>query len=336
MADARSAAPSAGRMWTGIALFCVQRLGFGCLVLLSIVYLSYLGLDMAGGTDLGPAAASSLARTATYVAALLRGDLGLTTAGSDTALPRPVSEVIAERLPNSLGLLALSLLLAALVGCTLGVLAARSGPRWSLGVLLITLFGISVPSFFAAFLLQWGAISYTRWQGRPLLPVGGFGWDRHLVLPVLVLAARPIAQITRIAFVSVQEVLAQDYVRTAQSKGLRDARVMAVHVFRNAAIPVLTTVGISLRFALSSLPLVEFYFGWPGVGFSLLKGIAQRDDNLTVALLLCLGILFILRQPRFGTGLPAHRSPPAQAFRPRRSRAAVACRPVAVDTRRLL
>jgi len=114
------------------------------------------------------------------------------------------------------------------------------------------------------------------------------------VLPVLVLAARPVAQITRIAFVSVRQVLGQDYVRTARSKGLRGARVLAVHVLRNAAIPVLTTVGVSLRFSLSSLPLVEFYFAWPGAGFTLLKGIAQRDDNLTVALVLSLALFFIL------------------------------------------
>jgi ABC-type dipeptide/oligopeptide/nickel transport system permease component len=284
---------AAGRAMLGTLVFVGQRLAFGLLVLLSIVYLSYLGLDMAGGTPLGPAAGKALVRTVTYVGRLARGDLGLTSAGSDTALPRAVGEVVLERLPRSLGLLGISLAFAGGVGVLLGVLAARGRGRRSLFILLATLIGISVPSFFAAFLMQWALVAFARQAGRSLLPVGGFGWDVHLILPAIVLAARPIAQITRIAFLSVREVLEQDYVRTARSKGLRQRQVMAVHVMRNAAIPILTTIAVSLRFSLSSLPLVELYFGWPGVGFTLLKGISQRDDNLTVALLLCLGVFII-------------------------------------------
>lgn len=83
------------------------------------------------------------------------------------------------------------------------------------------------------------------------------GWDRHIILPVLVLAARPIAQISRVAYLTLSEVLAQDYVRTARSKGLSSRMVMWGHVYRNVAIPVLTTLGASLRFALSSLPMDE-------------------------------------------------------------------------------
>jgi peptide/nickel transport system permease protein len=277
-----------------LLLFVGQRLAFGLLVLLAIIYLAYLGLDMAGGTPFGPAVREAFTRTVAYVGRLAQGDLGLTSAGSDTALPRPVGEVILERLPRSLGLLGISLSVASLLGILLGILAARGRSQRSLIVLLATLIGISVPSFFAAFLLQSAVIYTTRQVGRPLLPVGGFGWDKHLILPVLVLAARPLAQITRMTFVSLREVLGQDYVRTAHSKGLHPRWVMITHVLRNAAIPILTTIAVSLRFALSSLPVVELYFGWPGVGFTLLKGIAQRDDNLTMALLLCLGALFIL------------------------------------------
>jgi ABC-type dipeptide/oligopeptide/nickel transport system permease component len=151
-----------------------------------------------------------------------------------------------------------------------------------------------VPSFFAALLLQLGAIRMTRALGYRVLPVGGFGWDRHIILPALVLAARPIAQIYRVTYVTIGEVLGQDFVRTARSKGLRELLVMGRHVMRNAAIPILTTIGMSLRFSLSSLPVVEFFFGWPGVGFTLLKSISRQDDNLTVVLVLCLGVLFIV------------------------------------------
>jgi ABC-type dipeptide/oligopeptide/nickel transport system permease component len=290
---AQSSAGAGSRAVLDALVFVGQRLAFGLLVLVSIAYLGYLGLDMAGGVPFGSAAGQALVRTVTYAGRLARGDLGMTLAGSDTALPRPVGVVILERLPRSLGLLGVSLALAGVVGIVLGVLAARGRSQRSLAILLSTLVGISVPSFFAAFLLQWALISLTRQTGRSLMPVGGFGWDKHLILPVIVLAARPIAQITRIAFLSVREVLAQDYVRTAHSKGLRRQRVMAVHVMRNAAIPILTTIAVSLRFSMSSLPLVELYFGWPGAGFTLLKGISQREDNLTVALLLCLGVFII-------------------------------------------
>ncbi|MCP4541386.1 MAG: ABC transporter permease subunit [Chloroflexi bacterium] len=279
---------------SGILAFVAERLTFGILVLLSIIFLSYLGLDMARGTEFGPAVGRAFPRTAAYVGRLLHGDLGLTSAGSKTWLSIPVTQVIAETLPRSLGLLGISLLFAASLGSFLGILAASGRSQRSLGILLSTLVGVSIPSFFAAFLLQLALTTYTRRVGQSLLPVGGFGWDKHLILPMLVLAARPIAQITRIAFVSVRQVLQQDYVRTARGKGLYPLQVMAIHVIRNAAIPILTTIGVSLRFSLSSLPVVEFYFGWPGVGLMLLKGIAQQDDNLTVALSLCLGILFIL------------------------------------------
>ena len=277
-----------------IFTFLFQRVAFGMLVLLSIIFLSYLGLDMASGTEFGPAILASLPKTWEYIGHLLEGDLGLTTAGSNTLNPRLVTEVIIEYLPRSLGLLGVSLFFASFIGIILGILAARSPSRRSLGILITTLIGISIPSFFAAFLLQWAVTTYTRQVGVALLPVGGFGWDKHLILPALVLAARPVAQITRITFVSVQKALHQDYVRTAQGKGLRSFHIMAIHIMRNVAIPILTTIGVSLRFSLSSLPVVEYYFGWTGIGFALLKGIAQQDNNLTIALTLCMGIIFIV------------------------------------------
>ncbi len=283
------------RTLRALLLFAAQRLAFALVVLLAILYLTFLGLDMAGGTDLRRAAGLALGRSADWLwRAVSTGNLGLSNAASATALPRPVLEVVAERLPRSLGLLGASLGIATLFGVTVGVLSAHSRRQGTLVVLLATLVGVSIPSFFAAFLLQWGIISLTRQLGRSLLPVGGFGWDNHLLLPALVLSARPLAQITRLAFVSTRQVLAEDYVRTARSKGLRQNRVITAHVLRNAAIPILTTVSVSFRYALSSLPVIELYFGWTGVGFSLLKALAQQDEALTVALVGCLGAIFLL------------------------------------------
>ena len=190
-------------------------------------------------------------------------------------------------------------MIATLAGVAMGVRAAvrdhdDPGGNRSLTILLVSIIGVSMPSFFVALLLQMLVIRWTRWTGHALLPVGGFGWDRHMILPAIVLAARPIAQITRVTFVSVGQTLRQDYVRTAASKGLSSRRVLWGHVMRNAAAPILTTLGVSLRFSLSSLPVVELFFGWPGAGFIMLKAISVGDANTTLALLLAFGVLFIL------------------------------------------
>ncbi len=277
-----------------VAYFLGQRLVYSILVLLAVILLTYFGLSMARGIGFSESLQEAVVQTIEYVGNLLQGDLGMATAASGDVRPRPMGEVIIERMSRSLGLLFISLTLATVVGIGLGLRAARSGSKRSLGIILVTIIGVSVPSFFAAFLLQWGLTSYTRWAGKALLPVGGYGWDEHLILPVIVLAARPLAQITRISFVSLQEVLSQDYVRTARAKGLRKFQIRWSHVMRNAAIPILTTVGISFRFALSTLAVVEYYFGWQGAGFTLLKSISQQDDNLTVTFVMLLGLLIVL------------------------------------------
>jgi peptide/nickel transport system permease protein len=271
-----------------------RRLLLAGWVLLSVIYLSYFGLGMAAGTKLRPALSRAAESTLIYLGKLLQGDLGLSSAGSITLLPIPVSEVLPDLVLRSFGLLGVSLLIAALTGVLLGILsAARRRSRLSLLVLIGSIIGISLPSFFLALLLQMGVIQLNRFSGSTLLSVGGFGWDRRILLPALVLAARPLAQIARVTFISISETLDQDYIRTARSKGVREFQVMAKHVIRNSAIPILTTIGLSLRFSLSSLPVVEFFFGWPGIGFTLLKSIARQDHDLTIALLLSLGAFFI-------------------------------------------
>jgi len=278
-----------------IGAFVGWRLIFGIVVLLTVIFLSYLGLAMARGESFEGAVATSVASTTEYVSRLGHGQLGRSEAASITQAYVTIADVLPGMVMKSLGLLGISLAFATLVAVPLGLWAAtrrRSG--WSLLTILASIVGVSVPSFFAALLLQIGAIRLTRVLGHRVLPVGGFGWDRHVILPALVLAGRPIAQIYRVTYVTISDILEQDYVRTARSKGLRELIVLGRHVIRNAAIPILTTIGMSLRFSLSSLPVVEFFFSWPGVGFTLLKSISRKDDNLTVALVLCLGLVFIV------------------------------------------
>jgi len=271
-----------------------QRLVFGVLVLTFIVVLSFVGLDMARGVPLETAATEGIRKSIVYFNNFLVGELGQTTAGGYSLLPTPVIELVPEIILRSLGLLAVSLVFSATLGIILGLWAVGRRSGWSLLTLMVSIIGVSIPSFFAAMLLQIAVTKITQATGEIFLPVGGFGWDQHIILPALVLAARPLAQITRVTLITVEEVLSKDYIRTAYSKGLRTRMVMAEHVLRNASIPVLTTIGLSLRFSLSSLPIVEFFFGWPGLGFTLLKAISQRDDNLTIILALSMGTLIVL------------------------------------------
>ena len=265
-------------------------------MLVVIVFISFLGLDMARGADFSRALPYAAESTVVYFGNLLHGNLGYTTAGSITLRPVPVSTVLADVVPKSIALLTVSLLFATVVGVLLGYLAGkRRNSNVSLVFILVSIIGVSIPSFFAALLLQLLMVRWARESGSlPPLPVGGFGWDKHIILPALVLAARPVAQIARVTFVTLGTLLGLDYVRTAVGKGLLPRQIWRGHIWRNALIPILTTIGISLRFSLSSLPVVEYFFGWPGMGFTLLKSISKQDDLLTVALVMVMGLIFIL------------------------------------------
>jgi ABC-type dipeptide/oligopeptide/nickel transport system permease component len=279
----------------GLLQFVGRRLVFGAAILLAIIYLTNFGLLAAQGVDFSTALSDGFTRSVDYLVRLSQGDLGQTIPGSAAFRPQPVGEVVSVAFVRSLGLLGAAFFVAISVGVPLGIWAAyRRHTRKAIFLLIGSFIGMSTPSFFAALFLQIAAIQYTRTFGQSIVPVGGFGWDRHLVLPMLVLAARPIAQITRVTFVSLSNVLDQDYVRTARSKGVRPDYMFIVHVARNAAIPILTTIIVSLRFSLGSLPVVELYFGWNGLGETLLRSMFILDTNLVTILLMCLGFLFIL------------------------------------------
>lgn len=200
-------------------------------------------------------------------------------------------------------------------GIALGILALLwivvAVARWAgflpFLTLTIALLGISVPSFFLAVFYQDLVIRAYRLSAQVrILPVGGFGWDLHLVLPALVLMARPLAQISRVSFTTLSRLLEEDFVRTARAKGVPALLVNVRHIFRNAAIPIATAVGVSMRFSLSSLPVVEVLFGWPGIGYVFFQGVSRTyrgtyqlaflrsPPAINVTILLMLGLTFML------------------------------------------
>jgi peptide/nickel transport system permease protein len=279
--------------------FVLRRLQTILIISLAIIFFCALGLRLMRQTP-GRTASTVLAEAATDTASFLRnlsrGNLGTTySIVGRRRVANRVTAVVADTYVKSMGLLLISLLFAAGLGVGLGALAAYwEGSPVSLALLTSTLLGVSVPTFFGALLLQVIEIRWYQRTGVRLVPVGGFGWDAHLVLPALVLAARPLAQVARITFAALSEAAHQDYVRTARAKGLPSRLVWSSHIVPNAAVPILTALGVSLRFSLGSLPVVEYYFGWPGLGASLLSAIRAQQFNLVAALALALGLTFMV------------------------------------------
>lgn len=283
-------------------LYTLKRLAFILCVGIGIVYFAFFGLTMARNSsaarpsyDPRPPARLAYRATLSYLRRLPTGDLGTLSARQGRQVRAlPVRDVIAETYPRSAGLVAVALCLAAVVGVPVGALAAvRKGSAASLGTMTLTLVGISLPSFFLAALLQIGEITWYRAFGFRLVPVGGFGWDAHLVLPALVLAARPLAHLARISYGAFLDIEGEDYVRTARAKGLTRRAVLWVHMARNAAVPVLTAVGVSVRFSLASLPVVEYFFGWPGIGAQLLEAIQAGQAEAVAGMALAVGLTFM-------------------------------------------
>ncbi|MBU0490662.1 MAG: ABC transporter permease [Chloroflexi bacterium] len=276
----------------------LRNLVYTVLICIAIVFFVHLGLLMAANFNLqgtprpvSEVVTEALAQSGDYFVQLFQGNLGNTTG----RYVRPVGEVVADAYPKSLGLLAVSLGIALVLGIAFGIISAiKRHSQLSLLVFVVTLLGISTPSFFAAVLIQIVAIRWYATTGNQLVPLGGFGWDIHIVMPALVLAARPVAQVARVTFVTLSEILEKDYIRTARAKGVREFWVLNKHALRNAAVPVLTALGVSLRFSLSSLPVVEFVFSWPGVGFMLLRAIGSGDLALATGLSLSIGITFMV------------------------------------------
>lgn len=279
-----------------MALYIARQIVSLFLIAIAIVFFGYLGMHMIDnwqGADPGyhlvDDARLAASDTLTFSKNLLRGDLGEAPTVSG---PRPVADILRESYGNSMGLLAMALGAAALFGLLLGTLAAisRHGPR-EYALLLGTIVGVSAPSFLIALLLQQGGIKYTQIFGNRLVSMGGYAWDfKHLAMPLLVLAARPVAYLTRTSYLSLKRIMDEDYIRTAFAKGLTRGRVILTHALRNFAVPFLTAVGVSLRFSLSTLPVVEFIFAWPGLGLRILEAIRNQVPILVVTIALAIGM----------------------------------------------
>ncbi len=217
------------------------------------------------------------------------GDLARLNLGTSSVTPGPrVAHLGGHALPISLRLAGLAVALATVTGVLLGV-GAATARRAILDSLIQVgvVVGLSLPSFVTAAVLVY--LFALRW---PLLPVAGWGAPANYVLPVAVLAISPVAFIARIARASVGQALLEDYVRTARSKGLRARRVLFRHVLRNAALPVVTTIGLAFGNAIVGAFVVEVLFNIPGIARVAINAILQRDYTVLQATVLVYTALF--------------------------------------------
>jgi len=186
---------------------------------------------------------------------------------------RRVADVIGERLPATALLALTSLGLGFLAGLLVGmVTAARSGSRIDVGVLLATLIGLSIPTFWLANLLIY-AFGYRL----RLLPLGGYGTLRHLILPAATLAVVQFFFYARFVHTTIGATLASDYIRTARAKGVGPVRLYIRHALRNALIPIVTLLGLDIAALMSGVVLTETVFNWPGLGRPAVQAVFSLD-----------------------------------------------------------
>ena len=250
-----------------------------------------------------------------FLGRAVTGDFGVSTgvAPGESAL-----SILLQRLPATVELALLAILLAVAAGLPLGYLAARRRGGWLDGTAVIgSLIGVAVPVFFLAFLLKFVFAVHLGWlptsgrqsAGIDATRVTGFfvldglltrewdaAWDAvaHLVLPALALSTIPGAVIFRITRAAVLDVLDEDYVRTARAKGLTAGVIRRRHVLRNALLPVVTTIGLQTGALLSGAVLTERVFAYQGVGQALALGFERRDYAVLQVLIIAAAMSYVL------------------------------------------
>lgn len=220
-----------------------------------------------------------------YLKRLANGDLG-----TSFITRRPVTVEIGTRFANTAILAVGAIIASTLLGTCMGVIAALHRGKWLDHLLsVLAVGGISIPVFWLGLLLMFLFSLRLHW-----LPVAGNETWRHYIMPIFCLSAYSVAFITRMTRSTVLDVLGSDYVRTAESKGLRPLIVNARHVVRNALVPLITTVGLRFGYMLGGAVVTETVFAWPGVGRLLVIAVTQRDIPVVQGILLVFASVFVL------------------------------------------
>ncbi|MDR7543001.1 MAG: ABC transporter permease [Armatimonadota bacterium] len=274
-------------------------------VIFLIVHSAPGGPAILNNPDVDPQTAQAIARDlgltdpvpvqyARWVGRAIRGNLGRSYQHQI-----PVVQLIANRIPNTLILAGTALALAVLAAIPLGVISAvRRYSAVDYAATVGAFFGVSIPTFWLGIMfivlfsvtLGWLPSAGMRTAG---VAAGAGDLLRHLIMPAVVLSTFPLAQLMRYARSSMVEVLSQDYVRTAQAKGLAPGRVLGVHALRNALIPVVTVLGVIIPRLLSGAVITETIFAWPGLGRLAVDAAVTRDYPVIMGLTMTTAVLVI-------------------------------------------
>jgi len=219
-----------------------------------------------------------------YVSGLLQLDLGTSLHSK-----RPVVEILSERIPATSLLAGTSILIALIIALPLGVLAAvRKDSFWDTGAMAFSMLGVAIPNFWMGPLL---ILVFSLWLGW--FPVSGNDQTLSLVLPALTLGTALAAILSRMIRSSLLEVLNEDYIRAANARGLSPTTVIWKHGLKNAALPVVTIMGMQLGALLAGAVITETVFSWPGIGQLTIESIQKRDYPVVQSCVLLISLSYV-------------------------------------------
>jgi peptide/nickel transport system permease protein len=234
-----------------------------------------------------------LLRFGGWLWALFHGDLG-----TSIFTNLPVMRLIAQRVEPTVSLTLCTLVVAILVAVPFGVVAAAKAGSWlDRAVMSFSVLGFSVPVFVIAYGLILGFAVQLDWlpvQGYRNLRDGFWDWLRHLILPSIALGTVYVALIARMTRASMLDVLAQDYIRTASAKGLAPNQILTRHALKNAAIPVITIIGMGVALLISGAIVTETVFALPGIGRLTVDAILRRDYPIIQGVILIFSAVYVL------------------------------------------
>jgi peptide/nickel transport system permease protein len=224
---------------------------------------------------------------------LLVGDLG-----QSFFFKKEVTALIAERIGPTISLALLTILLTVLIAVPLGTIAAWKHGGWLDRALMgFSVLGFSIPVFVIGYLLAYFFALQVDWfpvQGYKPLSAGVGEWLKHLILPAITLSIVYVALIARVTRASVAEALTEDYVRTARAKGLPESRVLMKHALANAAVPIVTVIGVGIALLIGGVVVTESVFSIPGLGTLTVDAVLARDFPVIQGVILFFSFLYVL------------------------------------------
>lgn len=228
---------------------------------------------------------SLMMQYATWFNKAIHGDFGISFASRE-----PIAPLLIKRFINTFKLSLFGIIFAIMIGIPLGIISAmKQNSLIDVFTMGISVLGISIPIFWLGLIL---IIIFSVNLG--LLPASGSGSFKHLILPGIAIGLNSLALISRMTRSSMLEVIRQDYIRTAEAKGLPSHIIVLKHALKNAMIPIITTIGIQFGYLLGGAVLTENVFVYPGIGRLLIDSISRRDYPVVQACILLIALLFIV------------------------------------------